>query len=131
MGRWCPFELRRNLPHMFASLTTTQGPGKDMLVLAEMTGETMLTWLGDIDGFEGLIMLSNESTGRTLLFTFWESREVAERHRAARMQLRDRITETVGVEVEETESYDVSFSDVPALREPSGRGPLPAAPDAG
>lgn len=104
---------------MYGTLTTTQGPGKDMLALAEMTGETITTWLREIDGFEGLVMLSNQSTGRTLLLSFWESRDVAERHQVARMQLRDRITAAVGVEVQETESYDVSFADVPALRKPS------------
>jgi heme-degrading monooxygenase HmoA len=72
-------------------------------------GEAMLPWLQEIQGFEGLLMLSNEAEGTTLVLTFWESREVAEEHRAARMEFRDRITATVDVQVEETVGYDVTF----------------------
>ena len=70
----------------------------------------MLPWLQQIEGFQGLLMLSNETEGTTLALSFWESREVAERHRAARMQFRDRVTSTVNVEVEETVGYEVSFA---------------------
>jgi hypothetical protein len=104
---------------VYATLTTTQGSGEDVLELAAITGETIMTWLREIEGFEGLLMISNESMGRTHVITFWESREVADRHLAARLQLRDRISTTVGVKVQETESYDVSFADLPALREPT------------
>jgi len=49
-------------------------------------------------------MLSKEWT--TLALTFWESGEVAERHRVARMQFRDRVTSAAGVE--ETVDYEVT-----------------------
>jgi hypothetical protein len=104
---------------MHATLTTTQGQAPDMPDLAAMAGETMVQWLREIEGFEGILMLSNEETGRTHVITFWASSEVAERHMAARLQLRDRITTTVDVEVVETAAYDVSFADLPALREPA------------
>ena len=42
----------------------------------------------------------------------WTDREVAERHRASRLRLRDLVTSTVDVEVQETESYDVAFAEV-------------------
>jgi hypothetical protein len=54
-------------------------------------------------------MLSNEANGTTLVLTFWESREVAERHRAARMTFRDRVTAAVDVKVEATVGYEVAF----------------------
>ena len=104
---------------MHASLTTTHGPGGELPEVAAMAGETMIMWLRDIDGFLGMVMLNDESANRVRVLTFWESRDVAERHMAARLQLRDRITATVNVEVEETEAYEVTFADLPALREPS------------
>ena len=98
---------------MHASLTTTIGSNdEDMLGLAVMVGETMLGWLRELEGFEGLLMLSDEETGKTHVITFWESAEVAERSRISRLQLRDRITETVSVEVQETRPYTVSFADL-------------------
>ena len=49
------------------------------------------------------------------MLTLWESAEVAERHRASRMRLRDLITGTVGVEVLETATYEVAFANLSEL----------------
>ena len=87
-----------------------------MVALATMAGETMVEWLRDIEGFQGLLMLSSDETGLTHVISFWESKEIAERSRVARLKLRDRITSTVSVEVQETEPYEVSFADLSCLR---------------
>ena len=86
-----------------------------MVALATMAGETMVEWLRDIEGFQGLLMLSSDETGLTHVISFWESKEIAERSRVARLKLRDRITSTVSVEVQETEPYEVSFADLSAF----------------
>jgi hypothetical protein len=100
---------------MHASMTTTKGTAEDMAAIAAMAGETMVEWLRDIEGFQGLLMLSNDDTGLTHVISFWESREIAERSRVARLRLRDRITSTVSVEVQETEPYEVAFADLSAF----------------
>ena len=66
-------------------------------------------------------MLSNDETGTTHVISFWESKEIAERSRVARLKLRDRITSTVSVEVQETEAYEVSFADLSSLRDAARR----------
>lgn len=73
----------------------------------------MLRWLRQIDGFEGMLMLSRPGT--TLGLTFWQSRDVAERHRAPRLQFIDRMTAVAGVQVEEIVDYEVTFADLPRL----------------
>ncbi len=83
-----------------------------MAAVATMAGETMVEWLRDLEGFEGLLMLTNDETGITHVISFWESEEIAERSRVARLNLRDRITSTVSVEVQETEPYQVSFAEL-------------------
>jgi heme-degrading monooxygenase HmoA len=103
---------------MHAAMTTTHGSNEDMAQLAVMAGEAMVTWLRDIEGFHGLVMLTNQATGTTHVISFWESEEVARRHRVARMKLRERITATLAIEVEDTESYDVSFADLPEVQTP-------------
>ena len=103
---------------MHAALTTTRGSNEDMAELAVMAGETMVAWLREIDGFHGLVMLTHEETGIAHVISFWESEEIAERHRVARLQLRDRITSTLNVEVQETVPYSVPFATLPALRAP-------------
>jgi hypothetical protein len=86
---------------------------------ATIVGEEMLPWLQQIDGFRGFLLLSRE--GRTLGLTFWESREVAERHRPARMEFLQRMLATAGVEIEEVVDYEVAFAQLPAGAEPGPR----------
>jgi heme-degrading monooxygenase HmoA len=100
---------------VFVSVTTTKGPPGQPLEVATIAGEEMLPWLRQIDGFEGLLMLSNEDEATTLVLTFWRDREVAERHRAARMRFRDRVTAAVHVTVEATADYEVTFADLGPL----------------
>jgi hypothetical protein len=80
---------------------------------ASIVGEEMLRWLSQTEGFEGFLVLSKEGT--TIGLTFWESREVAERHRAARMQFLERVISVVDVELEVIEEYDVSFAQLSPL----------------
>jgi hypothetical protein len=103
---------------MYVSVTRTTGRADQSLQIATMAGEVMLPWLREIDGFDGLLMLTDDAAATTLTLTFWEGRDVTERHRVARMEFRDRITAAVNVNVEETLDYDVSFVDLgPRLAE--------------
>ena len=77
-----------------------------------MAGEEMLPWLRQIQGFEGLLMVSNPADGTTLVLSFWESQEIAEEHRAARMQFRDRVTSVIGVRVEDTVDFELTFASL-------------------
>ncbi len=97
---------------MYVSVTRTKDPLDQSIELATIAGEEMVPWLRQIDGFEGLLMLSDETEGATLVLSFWESREVAEAHRVARMQFRDRITSALSVEVVETTGFEVSFAQL-------------------
>jgi hypothetical protein len=80
---------------------------------ATIVAEEMLRWLREIEGFEGLLMISREGT--TLGLTFWESPEVAERHRVARMEFLNRMTSVANVQVEETADYEVTFAQLGPL----------------
>jgi hypothetical protein len=97
---------------MFVSCTrvrTSDQPIENATIVAQ----EMTRWLRDIDGFEGFLMLSREGT--TLGIAFWESREVAERHRVARVQFIERISSVVGVEIEEMVEYQVTFAELGPL----------------
>ena len=79
---------------------------------ATIVGEEMVSWLRGIEGFEGFLMLSREGTSVGL--TFWESREVAERHRVVRMQFLERMLAIANVQVEEILDFDVTLAQLPA-----------------
>ena len=103
---------------MYVSVTKTTDPLDQPIEYATIAGEEMLPWLNEIEGFEGLLVLTNEAEGATLGLACWESEAVAERHRVARMQFRDRITAAVNVQVVETSGYAVAFAQLGALGEP-------------
>ena len=92
---------------MYVYLTRVK-TGEQPIENATIVAEEMLTWLREIEGFEGLVMLSRKGT--TLGLTFWESRDVAERHRVARMQFIERVTAIANVQVEEMVDFEVAFA---------------------
>ena len=95
---------------MYVSLTRTSDLLDQPIELATMAGEEMLPWLREIEGFDGLLMLSNDADGTTLVLTFWESEEAAEAHRVARAQFRESITAAVNVQVVEHTGYQITFA---------------------
>jgi hypothetical protein len=104
---------------VYVSLTrvdTSESPFEDATAVAE----EMERWLREIDGFEGMLVLSQEGT--SLGLTFWESRDVAERHRVARREFLERMTSVAAVRVEDVLEYEVDFAALgPALARFSAR----------
>jgi hypothetical protein len=89
---------------------------------ATIVGEEMLKWLGDIDGFQGLLILSQEGTSIGL--TFWESFEAAHRHRVARMQFLERVMSIADVQIEEILDLQVTFAHLgPGMTGAAGEAP--------
>lgn len=97
---------------MHVSLTRVNS-SEQPITNATIVGEEMLRWLRDIEGFQGLLILSREES--TLGLTFWESREVAEQHRVARMEFLERMMAIAEVEIEEVLDYEVSFAHLGLL----------------
>jgi hypothetical protein len=87
---------------------------EDMGEVAVMVGETLATWLGEVDGFRGLLMMTDEATGTVQVIALWDDAETAQRHRAARARLRERVSATVDVELQETVGWDVPFAYLPS-----------------
>jgi hypothetical protein len=98
-----PAKIRR-VYVSFTRVNTADEP----IETAAIVAEEMLRWLRETEGFEGILMLSREGT--TVGLTFWESREVAERHQVARLQFLQRMTSVAAVEIEERTDFEVSFA---------------------
>jgi hypothetical protein len=92
---------------VYVSLTQVETSDQP-IEYATIVAEEMERWLRDIDGFEGLLMLSKEGT--TLGLTFWQSREVADRHRVIRLEFLERIASVADVRIEQREEYEVTFA---------------------
>jgi hypothetical protein len=94
---------------MHVSLTRVK-TGDQPMENATIVAEELTRWLRDIDGFEGMLMLSRPGT--TIGLTFWASREAAEDHMPARMQFIERMTSVARVEIEEIVDYELMFAEV-------------------
>ena len=92
---------------MFVSLTSAD-IGDEPLENAAIVAEEMERWLGELEGYEGFLMLSRP--GRALGLVFWESREIAEGYAASRSQFRERMLSIAGVTIENVEGYEVVYS---------------------
>src|SRR5262249_11267300 len=97
---------------MHVSLTRVK-TGDQPIENAAIVGEEMVRWLKDIEGFEGLLLLSRE--GSTIGLAFWVTREVAEQNRALRMEFLNRMMAIAEAEIEEIVDYEVSFADLGPL----------------
>jgi hypothetical protein len=113
---WSPRSAAGDGNGVHVSLTRVSTAGQP-IENATIVAQEMMRWFRETEGFEGLLFISRE--GETLALTFWDSRDVAERHRTSRMQFRDRMTSAAGVQVEDTVDYDVTFADIGSLKMPS------------
>jgi hypothetical protein len=97
---------------MYVTVTRTKAGSDQPVEVSTIVGEEMTSWLRQIDGFEGLLLLTREAGTTGLALTFWRDREVAERHRAARTRFRERMTAAVDATIEEVVDYEVTFCEL-------------------
>lgn len=88
-----------------------KGEVEDLDGTVQMASDAMLSWLREIDGYRGLVALSDQSAGTACFITFWENGEAAAKSRASRASLRTQLAATAGAEVVGTEEYTVIFTD--------------------
>jgi hypothetical protein len=94
---------------MYAALTRIKTLDEP-IANATIVSEEMERWLNQIDGFQGMLVLSRP--GETLGLTFWRDREIADRHRKSRMEFLGRMAAIAGVEVQETDDYEITYASI-------------------
>jgi hypothetical protein len=81
---------------------------------ATIVAEEMHGWLRDIEGYEGMLMLSNDE--ETIGITFWRSQEDAERNSTLRLEFLERMISVVGVEMQERIDLELRFAQLGDIR---------------
>jgi hypothetical protein len=115
--RWPVWGVDLVCQHRRVHVSVTRvSTGDQPIENATIVGQEMHRWLRETEGFRGMLVVSREGT--SLGLTFWESREAAERQRAARMSFLERMMSVASGDIEEIVEYEVTFADVPALLEP-------------
>jgi hypothetical protein len=96
---------------VFVSVTTVASKGRP-IEEASLVGQEMESWLRQVDGFEGMMILHRDGT--TLGITFWESAEAAERQRTLRLQFLEKITSVVEVDIQNIDEFELAFARLSA-----------------
>ena len=91
--------------------TTVQGGGPQVVETARMAGESMLTWLREFDGYQGLVILADPETGTARFMTKWDSREAVQRSEQGRRQVRESMIAAAGAQLEQVELFEVVFDE--------------------
>lgn len=91
--------------------TTVVGDGSTVVETSRMAGESMLTWLRDFDGFQGLVIIADPETGTARFMTKWDSREAVQRSEPGRSQVRDSMIAAAGAELHSVQVFEVVLDD--------------------
>jgi hypothetical protein len=97
---------------MVAAMATLAGHTPGMSGIAEMANESIEGWLKDYDGYRGILVFTDDESGRARVITLWDTAEDELRARTSRGAMRDQLAATIGVTVEAFEVYDVPVLDV-------------------
>jgi hypothetical protein len=104
---------------MVAAMATLSGHTPAMAGIAEMASESVDGWLREYDGYRGMLVFTDDESGRSRLITLWATAEDELRARTSRGAMRDNLMTTIGVTVEAFEVYDVPVCDIAGDAEPS------------
>ena len=97
---------------MVAAMATLSGHTPEMSGTAEMASDAIEGWLKEYDGYCGLLVFTDDATGRSRVITLWETHEDEQRARNSRGTMRDQLASTIGVSVESFEVYEVPVFEI-------------------
>ena len=95
----------------YANMTSIRSDRPDLDQDAQAAVDALLPWLGQFDGYEGLIVLTDGNNGRAHFVTFWEDEDSLNRSAQGRQQVREQMAKTAGAEIESSRAYVVRVVD--------------------
>ena len=97
---------------MFARVTTFEGPPEQVDDFRRALVEHMLPALRQLEGYQGVLILTDRQGGKVLGVALWESEEAMGASEEAAYWFRTYGAEAAGERVTSVERYEVVFSDL-------------------
>jgi heme-degrading monooxygenase HmoA len=97
---------------MFARVTTFEGPREQVDDFRHALVEHMLPALRRLEGYRGVLILTERQGGKVLGVALWESEEAMGASEEAAYWFRTYGAEAAGERVTSVERYEVVFSEV-------------------
>ncbi len=95
---------------MFARVSTYQGPPDQIHEGIRYAQENIVPRVQEVEGFEGVYLLVDRQSGKSLSITLWESEEAMRASEEEANQLRSETAEAGGQEVAGVDRYEVAIS---------------------
>ena len=97
---------------MVAAVSIVRGAAEGMAEAGRLAADAVRSWLRVYEGFRGLVVMTDEGGEKARIITFWDSPEAERRARRSRGAMRDKLVDTVGMEVVDMEVYEVPVLDL-------------------
>ena len=97
---------------MFARMSILEGSPDQIDESLRQAREVVLPGAKQIDGFKGMIALSDRQSGKNIGITFWESEEAMRASEEAASRLRQESAEASGDAIAGVERYEVGLFEV-------------------
>jgi hypothetical protein len=88
------------------------GTVTELAEIARIAGEGIEGWLREVDGYLGLVMLTDEESQTSRVITFWESSQAELRSRSVRQTMREQIAGTAGLDVVDYRVWEVPVCEL-------------------
>lgn len=99
---------------MFGRVTYLEGSPEQMEEGIEYLRQTIIPAARQIDGFRGVLNLTDRAKGKGLTVTLWETEEAMRASEEEANRLRDEAAQALGATIAGVERYEVTISEVPA-----------------
>jgi heme-degrading monooxygenase HmoA len=102
---------RKEVVRMFARVSIIQGSADGVDESTRMVQERILPAARELDGFAGMLVLSDRSTGRSMGITLWKTEQALKASEEAADRLRSEGTAEAGEEIVGVERYEVTLDE--------------------
>lgn len=97
---------------MYGRVTRLEGSPEQIEEGTEYVRTTILPGAREIEGFRGIINLTDAATGKGMTVTLWETEEAMRASEEKANRLRDEAARALGATVVGVERYEVTISEM-------------------
>jgi heme-degrading monooxygenase HmoA len=99
---------------MYGRITRLEGSPDQIDEGMEYVRGTILPAARELDGFRGIVSLTDRASGKGLTITFWETEEAMRASEERANQMRDEAASALGGSIAGVERYEVTLSEMTA-----------------
>ena len=96
---------------MFARVSILEGPGEGVDQATTIARERLVPALREVDGFAGMLILADRSTGRSMGITLWESEQALRASEDAATGMRSQTADETSAQIVGVERYEVTLDE--------------------